>query len=96
MLSPQSTADPHIFYKSLSAGIYKFIACMLHNTSFVSITKRKLRECCQIAIQYIAKFCVLLFNSAELVLQTFVEKSWKQNEIRAFRLHYFCTILYVS
>ena len=39
-------------------GIYKFIACKLPNTSFVSITKRKLHERCRTGIQYVAKFCV--------------------------------------
>ena len=61
MLSPQSVIDdckPAHFFTNSLAHIYKFIACKLPNTSFVSITKRKLRERCRTAVQYIANFCV--------------------------------------
>ena len=62
MLSPQSVIDdckPAHFLTKKLASIYKFIAGKLHNTSFVSITKRKLCKSCRTAVQYIAKFCVL-------------------------------------
>ena len=59
MLSPQSVIDdckPAHFFTNSLALIYKFITCKLHNTSFVSITKRKLCECCGTAVQYVVKF----------------------------------------
>ena len=65
MLSPQSVIDdckPAHFFTNSLALIYKFITCKLHNTSFVSITKRKFRERCRTAVQYVAKFRMLLGN----------------------------------
>ena len=49
----------HFFTNRLSARAYKFIACKLHNSLFVSFPKRKLRERYRTAVQYVARFCVL-------------------------------------
>ena len=117
----------HLFANSLSACVYKLIACKLHNSLFVSFPKRKLRERYRTAVQYIAKFR-LLPRDLSFVLTNFLwlNKTSKKNrplfkriiaryamkfhvnfranfrrkitgtknEIHAFRLHYFCTVLY--
>ena len=49
----------HFFTNSLSAGVFKFIACKLPNSLLVSFSKRKLRECYRTAVQYVVKFRVL-------------------------------------
>ena len=132
IVSPRSVIDDcksaQFFANSLSTRVYKFIACKLHNSLFVSFPKRKLRECYRTAVQYVAKFRVLP-RDLSFVLTNFLwlnETSKKnrplfkriialyavkfhvnfranfrrkitgtKNEIRAFRLHYFCTILYL-
>ena len=119
------TANWHVFTNNLLAHIYKFIACKLHDSLFVSVTKRKLCECCRTAVQCVAKFRVLpsellfVFSnffsltklwrkialcSSELLLDMPWNFTWtanfrqkvagRKNEIRAFRLRYFWTILY--
>ena len=119
----------HFFTNSLSALVYKSIACKLHNSLFVSFPKRKLRERYRTAVQYVPKFCVLP-RDLSCVLTNFLwlnETSKKnhplfkriiaqyamkfhakfrvnfrrkitgtKNEIRAFCLHYFCTVLYMG
>ena len=56
IVSPRSVINDckptHFFTNSLSARIYKFIACKLHNSLFVSVPKRKLCERCRTAVQY--------------------------------------------
>ena len=132
-VSPRSVIDDckpaHFFTNRLSARVYKFIACKLHNSLFVSFPKRKLRERYQTAVQYGAKFRVLP-RDLSFVLTNFLwlnEISKKnrllfkriiaryamkfhanflanyrrkitgtKNEIRAFNLHYFCTVLYIK
>ena len=130
-ISPQSVIDDckptHFFTNSLSACVYRFITCKLHNSLFVSFPKRKLHEHYRTAIQCVARFRVLP-SDLSFVLTNFLwlnETSKKnrplfkriiaryamkfhanfpanfrrkitgtKNEICAFRLHYFCTILY--
>ena len=132
IVSPRSVIDDckpaHFFTNSLSARVYKFITCKLHNSLFVSFPKRKLGERYRTAVQYVAKFCALPRNLS-FVITNFLwlnETSKKnrplferiiarydmkfhahfranfrrkitgtKNEIRAFRLHYFCTVLYI-
>ena len=64
MLSLQSVIDyckpARFFTNSSSAGIYKFIACKLHNSLFVSVPKRNLCARYWTVVQYIAEFRVLL------------------------------------
>ena len=125
-VSPRSVIDDckpaHFFTNRLSARVYKFIACKLHNSLFVSFPKRKLRERYRTAVQYVAKFCVLSFVLTNFLWLNETSKKNRplfkriiaryatkfhanflanyrrkitgtKNEIRAFRLHYFCTVL---
>ena len=71
----------HFFTNSLSARIYKFIACKLHNSLFVSVLKRKLCECYRTAVQYIAKFCVLP-GDLSFVLTNFL---WRNETLKKNR-----------
>ena len=64
IVSPQSAIDDcklaHFFFtNSLSARVYKFNACKLHNSLFASFPVRKLHERYRIALQYVAQFHVL-------------------------------------
>ena len=61
----------HFFTNSLSAHVYKFIACKLHNSLFVSFPKRKLCERYRTTIQYVPKFRVLP-HDLSFVLTTFL------------------------
>ena len=120
MLSPKSVIDD-----CKPACTYKFTACKLHNSLFISVAKRKLRELCRTAVQCVMKFC-LVPCELSFVLTNFlqIKKTSKKNhalfkrisarytvkfhspfrrkvagtknEIRAFRLCYFCTILQSS
>ena len=132
IVSPRSVIDDckpvHFISHSLSARVYKFIPCKLHNSLFVLFPKRKLRERYRTTDQYVAKFRVLPHDFS-FVLTNFLwlNKTSKKNrplikriiaryamkfhsnfranfrqkitgtknEIPAFCLHYFCTILYV-
>ena len=75
MLSLQSVIDyckpARFFTNSSSAGIYKFIACKLHNSLFVSVPKRNLCARYWTVVQYIAEFCVLL-GDLSFVLTNFL------------------------
>ena len=128
IVSPRSVIDDckpaHFFTNSLSALIYKFMACKLHNSLLVSVPKRQLLERYRTAVQYVAKFRMLP-GDLSFVLTNFLwlkgtskknlplfkriiaqyamkfhtnfrrKITGTKNEIRSFRLHYFCTILYL-
>ena len=81
IVSPRSVIDDwkpaHFFTNSLSARIYKFIACKLHNSLFVSVPKRKLHECYHIHCKILCAawrfiVCAHEFSLAE---RDFEEKS---------------------
>ena len=101
-VSPRSVIDDcklaHFFTNRLSARVYKFIACKLHNSLFVSFPKRKLRERYQTAVQYGAKFraasrfivCAHEFSLAE---RNFEEKpSFVQANYRSIRHEISCEL----
>ena len=102
-VSPRSVIDDckpaHFFTNRLSARVYKFIACKLHNSLFVSFPKRKLRERYQTAIQYGAKFRVLprdlsfVLTNFSLAERNFEEKpSFVQANYRSIRHEISCEL----
>ena len=113
----------HFLTNSLSARVYKFIACKLHNSLFVSFPKNCVNVTelpFNMSVQYVVKSRVLPL-SFELVNFLWLNETSKKNrplfkqiiaryamkfhanfhrkitgtknEIRAFHLHYFCTVL---
>ena len=130
IVSPRSVIDDckpaHFLTNSLSARVYKFIACKLHNSLFISFPKNCVNATklpFNMSVQYVVKFRVLPRDlSFELVNFLWLNETSKKNrplfkriiaryamkfhanfhrkitgtknEIHAFRLHYFCTVLY--
>ena len=123
------TANPHTFCKQLISTCLQIYCSQvrLHERLFVSVPKRKLRECSRTGVQYVTKSHVLpgdllfvLTNFLKLnesskknrplfkqIIARYAVKfhanfqanfrrkiTGTKNEIHAFRLHYFCTILY--
>ena len=66
-LYPLDVCKPaHFFTNSLSARVYKFITCKLHNIWFVSFPERKLRERYRTALRSIR--CEILCTASQFIV----------------------------